>query len=104
MEILETDERSNKTRGVGLMGDEDEDEDVIKPHWPEPVFGPCTNCKERPAKVWWAPGGVLEANRGFAWPWCNLCALRTQLAHAEEQAEKITELRGAIIAEETKEK
>ncbi len=70
--------------------------------WPnEPVGVSCKNCDERPATCWWTGElGADAANRGYAMPWCKLCALRAQLDHAEQRAAAITELKSAVALEE----
>jgi hypothetical protein len=55
--------------------------------YPNNPTGPCQNCKERPATVWWILAGGLDIHHGGGVPWCEICAIRAQIKAAQE-AEK----------------
>lgn len=52
---------------------------------------PCARCKVNPGTVKW--GDTLALTHGFAAMWCERCATEVQLAHAEERAALIPEMR-----------
>jgi hypothetical protein len=55
--------------------------------------GKCVNCKERPATLdWVGDGGVLAYTHGMSVRWCEVCATRAQLEHAQAAAQRIPEL------------
>jgi hypothetical protein len=54
----------------------------------------CENCGERRGTVRW--GDALTLTHGFALLWCEVCALTAQIAHAEERAAALPELRDRL--------
>jgi len=51
---------------------------------PTPGKTPCANCRKRPGTIWW--GDMLAQTHGFGQLWCEICALKAQIAHAKERA------------------
>jgi hypothetical protein len=62
--------------------------------------GICQQCGERTATVVWAPDGTMGAIHGGYQYWCNRCALREQVAHARECANKLPGLERQLREEE----
>lgn len=63
--------------------------DVAKPVPGAPKW--CAHCGERPATERW--GDALALTHGGAQLWCKVCVLEAQIAHAEERAAALPELR-----------
>ncbi len=57
---------------------------------------PCARCKVNPGTVRW--GDTLALTHGWAAWWCERCATEVQLAHAEERAALIPEMREKLAA------
>lgn len=65
-----------------------------------PPCSTCQNCHSRPATVnWTGEGGTMDFIHGQYQRWCELCALRAQLKHAQERAAAIPELERRIAEE-----
>ena len=52
----------------------------------------CQNCGQHQGTVKWT-AGALDMAHGFYQMWCEGCALRKQIEHAEERAAALPELR-----------
>jgi hypothetical protein len=63
--------------------------------------GTCENCWARPATVkWCGESGLLAFTHGFAKNWCEACALREQVKHAEKVAAELPDLRRRLAEAE----
>jgi hypothetical protein len=51
----------------------------------------CERCQKRPATETWGDAFVVAHGGGLRW--CLPCCLETQIAHAEERAEALPEMR-----------
>lgn len=56
----------------------------------------CANCKVNEGTLNW--GDALAFTHGFSQRWCEGCALDAQIAHAEERAALLPELREQLAA------
>lgn len=56
----------------------------------------CANCWKEPGTERW--GDALAFSHGFEVLWCKRCVLTTQIAHAEERAAALPELRARLAA------
>ena len=69
-----------------------------------PDDGLCRSCRRREATVnWVGDGGVMAYVHGAYQRWCNVCAVRAQIAHAEEAAASLPALRAELAAAEAEE-
>lgn len=56
----------------------------------------CQNCSQREGTVKW--GDILAVTHGFGQMWCLRCVLEAQIAHAEERAAALPDLRAQLEA------
>lgn len=50
----------------------------------------CANCGKRPGTIRW--GDALAITHGFSTWWCEVCALKAQITHAEERSAALPDL------------
>lgn len=51
----------------------------------------CAKCTTRKATTWFSVDGT-SASRGYSSPYCEVCVLKEQIAHARERAEELPKL------------
>lgn len=66
---------------------------------PDRVAPACANCHVREGTIKWVgDGGSMALVHGVYTLWCERCVVAVQLAHAEERAALIPELRAKLEA------
>lgn len=59
----------------------------------------CQSCGKRPATMnWVGDGGTMAFIHGMYQRWCDHCALRAQIAHAQKMADLLPELQAKLAA------
>lgn len=52
----------------------------------------CANCGKHKGTIRWGEGPIAAVHGLFAW-WCECCALKAQIAHAEERARELENMK-----------
>ncbi len=57
--------------------------------------GRCVKCNTREAALWFSTD-VMSGARGYASPYCEICSLYEQIAHAKERAAELPKLEARL--------